>query len=90
VELWHSFSIANFMVGSCLLNSVKVSSIQDVRMKGIQNKIIYIYIYIYIYISETNCHTRIRFMSSERNTLKVLFSCPAYAHAPAGDLRRAQ
>jgi hypothetical protein len=25
------------------------------------------------YTSETNCHTRIRFMSSERKTLKVLF-----------------
>jgi hypothetical protein len=34
-------------------------------MKGIQNK--------KIYISETNCHTRIRFMLSERKTLKVFF-----------------
>jgi hypothetical protein len=34
------------------------------------------------YISESNCHTRIRFMSSKRKTLKVSFSCMAYAHAP--------
>jgi hypothetical protein len=32
-------------------------------MKGIQEN----------YISETNCHTRIRFMSSERKALKVFF-----------------
>jgi hypothetical protein len=32
-------------------------------MKGIQKH----------YISETNCHTRIRFMSSERKTLNVIF-----------------
>jgi hypothetical protein len=52
--------------------------IQDVRMKGIQNKKLYL----------GNCHTSIRFMSSERKTLKVFFfSCPAYAHAPAGELR---
>jgi hypothetical protein len=38
-------------------------------MKGIQNK----NKKIYIYISECNCHTRIRFMSSERKTLKVFF-----------------
>jgi hypothetical protein len=35
---------------------------------------------IYIY-RKLNCHARIRFMSSERKTLKV-FLCPAYAHAP--------
>jgi hypothetical protein len=40
-------------------------AIQSVRMKGIQNK--------KNYISETNCHTRIRFMSSERKTLKIFF-----------------
>jgi hypothetical protein len=26
-----------------------------------------------MYISETNCHTRIRFISSERKSLKVFF-----------------
>jgi hypothetical protein len=57
------------------------STIQSVRMKGIQNK--------KMYFSENNCRTRIRFMSTERKTLNI-FSCPAYAHAPAGDLRRAQ
>jgi hypothetical protein len=60
-----------------MLFSLKVSGnlfsdIQNVRMKGIQNNNNNkIYIYIYIYISETNCHTRIRFRSSERKTLKV-------------------
>jgi hypothetical protein len=39
--------------------------IQDVRMKGSKNK--------KMYISETNCHTHIRFMSSEKKTLKVFF-----------------
>jgi hypothetical protein len=39
--------------------------IPGVRIKGIQNK--------KKYISETNCHTRIRLMSSERKTLKVFF-----------------
>jgi hypothetical protein len=34
-------------------------------MKGIQNK--------KKHISETNCHTCIRYMSSERKTLKVFF-----------------
>jgi hypothetical protein len=55
---------------------------QGVQMKGIQNK--------KMYISETNCHTRIWFMSSERKTLKDFFSCPAYTYAQDGDLRRAQ
>jgi hypothetical protein len=41
------------------------TSIQSVRMKGIQNK--------KMYISETNCHTRIQFMSSERKTLDSFF-----------------
>jgi hypothetical protein len=39
--------------------------IQSVRMKGIHNN--------KKYISETNCHARIRFMSSERKTLEVFF-----------------
>jgi hypothetical protein len=49
-------------------------------MKGIKNK--------KCIMSETNCHTHIQFMVSERKTVKV-FSCLAYAHAPAGDLRQA-
>jgi hypothetical protein len=42
------------------------------------------------YIPETNCHTHIWFMSSERKTLEVFFFMPAYAYVPAGDLREAQ
>jgi hypothetical protein len=41
---------------------------QSVRMKGIRNK--------KNYMSETNCHTRIRFMSSKRKTLKVFLFMP--------------
>jgi hypothetical protein len=40
--------------------------INDVRIKGIQNK-------KKKYICESNCYSRIRFMSSERKTLEVLF-----------------
>jgi hypothetical protein len=45
-------------------------------MKGIQNK--------KNYISETNCHLRIRFISSERKTLKVFF----FFHAWLSHMRR--
>jgi hypothetical protein len=44
----------------------ETTEIPGVRMKGIQNK-------KKMYISGTNCHTRIRFTSSERKTLKVFF-----------------
>jgi hypothetical protein len=50
-----------------------------VRMKGIQNKKKKKNI-----ISETNCHTHIRFMSSERKTLEVLFRAWLNVHAPPG------
>jgi hypothetical protein len=60
---------------------VDISANTGVRMKGIQNK---------KHISETNCHTRIRFILSERKTVNVFFSYPAYAHTPADDLRRTQ
>jgi hypothetical protein len=56
--------------------------VQGVQLKGIQKK-------KKMYTSETNCHTRVWFMSVERKTLEV-FSCPAYSHVPAGDLRQAQ
>jgi hypothetical protein len=38
------------------------------------------------YISGFNCHIHIRYMSLERKTPRV-FSCLAYMHAPAGNIR---
>jgi hypothetical protein len=77
-DIIHPVFVYKYLSGTSVLKTQVVQF--HPRMKDIQNK---------KYISlEINCHTRIRFMSSERKTLNVL--CPAYAHAPAGDLRRPQ
>jgi hypothetical protein len=79
--LLYPSAFAALLFSAHFLNLIHFEAkIQFIRMKGIKKNISLKLIYL----------TRIRFMSSERKTLKVFFSCSAYAHAPAGDFRRAQ